>query len=378
MHCASHGEFEQGRPLLEALKEQFPSSKIILTFFSPSGMEHAAWEELTNAAHYLPPDNRKNARQFLDLVQPDLVFFVKYELWYHYLLELDARNIPTILVAANFRTDQVFFRWYGGLYRRMLAFFDLILVQYPESAGLLEKIGIRHCQVCGDPRFERASEIAATPYRNEVLEAFCDEKKVLIAGSTWPPDEALLFRAFSSEMPEDWKLVIVPHELDSGRMKQWVQKWPQTLLYSEAVQSPESVAEARTLIVDKMGLLSRIYRYGTAAFIGGAVGGTGLHNIIEPAAYGLPLLFGKHCDQYPEARQMINAGIAEAIESSEDISSAIKSFEQEDKLKKVRSKAKKLFEVNAGVTKKMLEHLQSKGLLPIKKPTSKIEGSQLI
>lgn len=367
MHCASHGEFEQGRPLLEALRKSYPSATIVLTFFSPSGMEHADWKGLANQVHYLPADSRPNARRFLDQVKPDLVFFVKYELWYYFLSELNSRNIPTVLLAANFRKDQVFFRWYGGLFRKMLSFFNLILVQYPESGNLLEGIGIRHHAVCGDPRFERASNVAATPFRDQVLEAFCEGEKVLIAGSTWPEDEKILFEAFASQNTGDWKLVLVPHEISANRINLLSRKLEGSIVYSQASATPDRVRSAQVLIVDKMGMLARIYRYGAAAFVGGAVGGTGLHNIIEPAAYGLPLFFGRQHKKFPEAEQMIRIGIAKEVGNAADLAKALANLQQTTELDSIRRTAEKLFKANAGVTKKMIDTLNARRLLPNKK-----------
>ena len=359
MHCASHGEFEQGRPLLEALRTHFPSAKIILTFFSPSGMEHAAWKDLTDDAWYLPADSSSNAQRFLDLVQPSLALFVKYELWYHYLAQLQRRGIPTVLVAANFRKEQIFFRWYGGLYRQMLGYFNLILVQYPECGKLLEKIGIRHYKQCGDPRFDRAVQLAQTPFENPVLQAFCEEKKVLIAGSTWPADERVLLGAFSSPSLQNWKLVLVPHEVHQKRIETIKAEHPGTAFYSSLEQHPPAAKAARVLILDKMGLLSRIYRYGTDAYVGGAMGNSGLHNIIEPVAYKLPILFGKKHGKYPEAGEMIQCGVAYAISGPEDLTETLNRLTSAAVQTQIKAKATAVLHNNEGVTQRMLKALLS-------------------
>ncbi|GAB4249877.1 MAG: glycosyltransferase N-terminal domain-containing protein [Saprospiraceae bacterium] len=367
MHCASHGEFEQGRPLLEALKERYPAAELVLTFFSPSGMEHASWQELTDTAFYLPADSRKNAGKFLHLVQPYIAIFVKYELWYHYLSALHRRKIPAVLIAASFRSDQVFFRWYGCFFRKMLAHFNLVLVQYRDSARLLDGIGLRKHAVCGDPRFERAANVAASDYRNEILEAFCNGKQVLIAGSTWPADKEMLSKAFASQKTDNWKLVLVPHEIDRKRISQFAEQLPGTLVYSALEKAGPGLASAKVLVIDQMGLLSRIYRYGTAAYVGGAMGGTGLHNIIEPAAYGLPVMFGPHHRQFPEAQEMLARGIAAVVKNADELVKALEGFARTQNQKEIREAAGRLFDENGGVTGKMLEHLLLSGLLPNKK-----------
>lgn len=370
MHCASHGEFEQGRPLLEALQNRCSSIKIVVTFFSPSGMQHSSWADITDEAYYLPADTPRNARMFLDLIKPDLAVFVKYELWYHFLHALHQRKIPAILIAANFHSKQIFFRWYGGLFRKMLSFFNLIMVQYRESGALLDRIGIHHYEVCGDPRFERAIKHAQKIFHDAVVDAFRDGKNLLVAGSTWPEDEAMLIKVFSSSELVHWRLLLVPHEIDRKRIRQFQKKLPGTLLYSSCEISQCRAKDAKVMIVDRMGLLASLYRYGTAAYVGGALGGTGLHNILEPAVYGLPLIFGPKYNGFPEAKEMIDEGIAAVVKTPDQMASAMKALERKEKQREIALKAGQVFERNQGVVHRMMSALQSRGIMEIKKPTS--------
>lgn len=323
-HCSSAGEFEQGRPVLEALRAQHPHRPVLVTFFSPSGP--AAFKDLPIATHvdHLPPDGHANAERFLDLVRPDLAVFVKYDLWYHHLQGLRRRGVPTFLIAATFRTGQPFFQWYGGTWRTMLGCFTRIITQDQASVDLLKRIGVRHAAVGGDTRFDRVAEIAAQGHGLPLGQAFhrALDAPVLIAGSTWRPDEDLLAEALRT-MRRPPRLLVVPHEPDEAvvsrlvdRMPPPAQRWSQLdqALVEErptdaghAMPPDEDPLFARTLVVDRMGILARLYQHADIAYVGGGFT-TGIHSILEAAAWGKPVIFGPNHRKFPEARNLIDAG----------------------------------------------------------------------
>jgi 3-deoxy-D-manno-octulosonic-acid transferase len=308
MHCASLGEFEQGRPVLEAFRKEYPDYKIVLTFFSPSGYEVRKNYDGADYIFYLPMDGRRAARQFLDIVKPELVLFVKYEFWYYYLTEIKRRGIPALLISAAFRKEQSFFKWYGGFFRQILRSFSDILVQDAGSQALLAGIGItEQVQVAGDTRFDRVAAIAAQARVLPLVESFKNNHHLVIAGSTWPADEQALKAALPS-LPADWKLIIAPHEIDVTHIRQ-----VQDLFGEEAVlysQSENAATTARVLIIDNIGMLSSLYRYGDIAFVGGGFNKSGIHNVLEPAVFGAPVLIGPVYKKFVEAVQLVDNGYA--------------------------------------------------------------------
>ncbi|MEM9823753.1 MAG: glycosyltransferase N-terminal domain-containing protein, partial [Bacteroidota bacterium] len=277
MHCASLGEFEQGRPLLEALKQQYPKIEILLTFYSPSGYELRKNYAGANFIHYLPPDTAANANRFLQICQPDLAIFVKYEFWYHYLTQLKQNAIPSLLIAAQFRPNQLFFRSYGGFFRKMLTQFEQIFAQDHRSTQLLDQIGLSKYQVSGDPRVDRVQQIAEQKQSWPIIERFCGKQPLFIAGSTWPADEAILIPFLKDQLPNHWKVIIAPHEIHSPHLKQLQNQLPfPSQLYSRAQKQDEA---ARIMIIDNVGMLSSVYQYGRIAYIGGGFG-KGIHNTL--------------------------------------------------------------------------------------------------
>jgi 3-deoxy-D-manno-octulosonic-acid transferase len=318
-HCASLGEFEQGRPIIEASRERFPGTKVLLTFFSPSGYEKRKNFEGADYVMYLPLDTPRNASFLLDALNIDRVIFVKYEFWYHFLKQLNIRRIPTYLASANFREGQVFFRWYGRWYRSFLKYFTHIFVQKEESRKLLSRIGYQEVTVSGDTRFDRVSELPASSYTHKAMEDFTSGSKVLVAGSTWEKDELLLAQAYK-ELPDELLWIIAPHELSRGHLSSMQKRFPDSVLFTEMGEVvPEGT---RVIIVDTIGQLSYLYRFGTLAYIGGGFG-KGIHNILEAATYGLPVIFGPAYHKFAEAVELIELGGAFPVSSEEVLLSTI-------------------------------------------------------
>jgi 3-deoxy-D-manno-octulosonic-acid transferase len=310
-HCASLGEFEQGRPLIEKVKKEHPAYQILLSFFSPSGYEVRKNYEIADSVIYLPMDGLKNARKFYRLVNPDKIFFVKYEFWYFYLKEAQKNDIPVYLVSAIFREDQVFFRPYGKWYRNILKYFTHIFVQNENSKRILMENNITNVSISGDTRFDRVREIAAGTSKIPLAKEFVGDKKVLIAGSTWKKDEELLIH-YMEETDLDLKMIIAPHEVHESNIQRLVRAFTRknVICFSEA--DLETVNEADVLIIDSVGMLSSLYQYGTIAYIGGGFG-KGIHNILEPATFGLPVFFGPNYQKFKEAVDLIKLGGAFSI-----------------------------------------------------------------
>ena len=320
-HCASLGEFEQGRPLLEAYRKAHPGTKLVLTFFSPSGYEIRKNWPGADYIFYLPLDTRRNARAFLDIVQPRLAVFVKYEFWYHFLNETHRRGIPAIVVSAIFRADQAFFKPWGGFFRRILTRFAHIFTQTEASATLLRNIGLTQVSVAGDTRFDTVVATAAAPPRSlPVVEAFvADGAPVLVVGSSWPEDLpalAPLIQRYQSEL----RVLVAPHEISETNLKLVEAVLPgKVQRYSQA--DAATVAQARILLFDNVGLLSQLYRFGKFAYIGGAFG-KGLHNTLEAAAFGLPLFFGPTYAKFQEAIELVELKCAFPVHSTAELETA--------------------------------------------------------
>lgn len=305
MHCASLGEFEQGRPLLEELKKRYPSTFIVLSFFSPSGYE--VMKDYPGADHicYLPMDSTFNARRFVDTVNPTLVLWVKYEYWFYYLSELKKRKVPVLLVSGIFRKSQPFFAWYGSIWKKMLSCFFFVFVQNEESRELLAGIGFRdQVSLAGDTRFDRVLEIASREGDIPHISDFCGTGPVLVAGSTWDEDEVELLH-YVKVHPEI-QFIIAPHEISADRLASIQKEFPGTVLYSSLVSGAAS--GGHVLVIDNIGMLSRLYRYATVTFVGGGFGADGIHNVLEAAVYGKPVVFGPVYDKYDEAVGLVASG----------------------------------------------------------------------
>ena len=322
-HCASLGEFEQGRPVIEQIRQEQPHKKILLTFFSPSGYEVRKSYPLVDQVCYLPLDSPYNAHAFLQKVNPEIAVFVKYEFWANYLLELHKQGIRTYLVSAIFREDQHFFKWYGAWFRKVLTGITHFFVQDQNSQQLLQSIGISQSSVSGDSRFDRVLANTQTASPIPLIEQFKGDAPLIVCGSSWPKDEALLL-SISKEFPEA-KWVFAPHELKhcNGLAQQ-----SQGLLYSQANQ--HNIGQHKVLIIDSMGQLSKLYQYANVAYVGGGFG-AGIHNILEAAAFGCPVVFGLKHQKFKEAQDLINLGGAQSIRNSEELTMALDHFLKTDK-----------------------------------------------
>jgi 3-deoxy-D-manno-octulosonic-acid transferase len=350
-HAASLGEFEQGRPLMERIRAEHPEYKILLTFFSPSGYEVRKNYCGADIICYLPFDKPRNVKKFLNLVRPCMAFFIKYEFWKNYIDELNRRRIPVYSVSSIFRKDQVFFKWYGGRYRDVLKDFDHLFVQNETSKRFLTKIGVTRVTVVGDTRFDRVLEIREEAKILPLVEKFKGNSLTLVAGSSWGPDEDLLIEYFNTH-PEI-KLIIAPHVIDENHLVEIIDKLKRPYVrYSKA--HVRKVENADCLIIDCFGLLSSIYRYGEIAYIGGGFG-VSIHNTLEAAVYGIPVVFGPRYQKFMEAIQLIEAKGAFSIRNYEELSALLdKLTYDEEFLRETGGNAGHYVTSNAGATDKVL------------------------
>ncbi|MBK8563681.1 MAG: 3-deoxy-D-manno-octulosonic acid transferase [Saprospiraceae bacterium] len=351
MHCASLGEFEQGRPFLEAIRNKYPNIQILLTFFSPSGYEIRKDYPVANWVAYLPADSASNANKFLKMVRPDLVLFVKYEFWYHYLTQLKENGIPCLLISAIFRPSQAFFKWYGGLHRSMLGAFSNILVQDEASKDLLSQNGLYKVGVVGDTRVDRVAEIAANPIDLPLVKDFCGDHKILVCGSTWPLDEKILSPIFSSPFFEDWKFILAPHDIQSAHLKEIASKLLVPFTWFSKLGAGHE--PSRLLVVDTIGLLSSIYQFGHVAYIGGGFE-QGVHNTLEPAAFGLPIVFGPKFQKFGEARWMVANGAAFEVRDGKSLFEVLITLENPEFRMSAAQTSRDFIHRNKGGTKKVL------------------------
>mgnify|MGYP003288848533 CR=1 FL=1 len=360
-HCSSVGEFEQARPLIEWYKENRDEYRILLTFFSPSGYEMRKNYPLADWIYYLPVDTPSNARKFIETTAPCKAVFIKYEFWYNYLSQLHKKRIETYIVSAIFREDQAFFKFYGGLFRKMLKSFTALFVQDELSRKLLEGIGITdNVLVCGDTRFDRVNQITSASKEFPIIEKFSKNSFTILAGSTWPPDEEIL--AASVKNFSKVKLVMAPHEIHKEHISKILEtfKGYKLIKFSESGDlSDEQLAEANVLLIDCMGILSSIYRYGNFAYIGGGFG-VGIHNILEAATYGIPVAFGPNYRKFKEARDLISRHGATSVRSQEEFYALL------DKLVKNRNVAQERGTIclnyvkeNLGATNKIISKIEN-------------------
>lgn len=316
-HAASLGEFEQGRPVIEAFRNTHPDYKILLTFFSPSGYEIRKNYNGADYIFYLPSDTPRNVRRFMKIVRPRIAVFIKYEFWVNYLCALQRHGTRTFIISAIFRPEQSFFRWYGGLMRRVLRVFEHLFVQNETSKSLLAGIGIDRVTVTGDTRFDRVYAIAQAAQELPAVARFAADNRVLVAGSTWPPDEELLL-SLMHDAAGGIKFIIAPHEIEDARIRKMIaQSGLPALRYTE-LDTSSDLENARLLMIDTIGILSSVYRYGHWAYIGGGFG-AGIHNILEAATFGLPLAFGPRYEKFQEARELIQQGGARSIATSKEL-----------------------------------------------------------
>ncbi|MBS1524015.1 MAG: 3-deoxy-D-manno-octulosonic acid transferase [Bacteroidetes bacterium] len=317
-HFASLGEYEQGQPVLAAYRASHPGIRVVITFFSPSGFEIRKNTPLADAVYYLPLDTAVNAREFISAIKPTIAVFTKYEYWYHFFNELHKRQIPLYVISGIFRPNQVFFKWYGRLHRKMLNFVTRFFVQDEDSKKLLQGIGIANVSVSGDTRFDRVWANAQQPRSFPIIEEFKNNQNVFIAGSTWPEDEVLLAQLIK-EQP-DWKFIIAPHEISEERINKLVNILPEnsTARYSQISNLQSPIPDIKIIIIDNIGMLSSLYQYGGIAYIGGGFG-AGIHNTLEAAAFGLPVIFGPNYQKFKEARDLVSLSLGFSINNEEEL-----------------------------------------------------------
>ncbi len=354
-HAASLGEFEQGRPIMEQLRREHPEYKILLTFFSPSGYEVRKNYEGADIICYLPLDTITNARRFLRTIRPVMAFFIKYEFWYNYLHILKHRGVPVYSVSSIFRPDQVFFKWYGWQYWRVLKCFTHFFVQNEQSKQLLAKIGITEATITGDTRFDRVLQIKEQAKQLPIVERFVnDAPHVFVAGSSWPPDEDIFIRYFNEH--RNWKLIVAPHVIGEDHLQQIIGKLGdrKVIRYTEAEKTADSLSSYDILITDCFGLLSSIYRYGQVAYVGGGFG-VGIHNTVEAAVWGVPVFFGPNNQKFQEAQELKACGGGLEIQSFEDFEKLMNRFESDaESLKQAGDAAGHYVSSKAGATAKIL------------------------
>lgn len=316
-HSASLGEYEQGLPVIEKIKEKYPSHKIIVTFFSPSGYEVRKNNTVADVTIYLPLDTKRNAKKFLKLAHPELAFFIKYEFWLNYLSELEKSKTPTYLISGIFRNSQMFFKWYGGFYRKALKAFTYFFVQNESSKQKIEAIGFHNVMVSGDTRFDRVNAILERDNTLDFIENFKNNQTTIIIGSSWPKDESLVAE-YINGAPENVKFIIAPHNIKEeqiANLKSQITK--SVILFSEKENADLSMYNV--FIIDTIGLLTKIYSYGTIAYVGGGFGNPGIHNILEPATFGLPIVIGPNYSNFAEAVQLVALGGCLVISSQEEL-----------------------------------------------------------
>jgi len=359
VHCASAGELEQGKPLISKLRETYPDHKVLISFFSPSGMAAGEKYKEADLLTYLPSDTAAHARAFVELVNPELVVFVKYEYWYHHLSYVAKKNIPLLLVSAIFRKEQPFFKWYGRFFRRLLFFFRQIFVQDQASKDLLAKFGVGHAVVGGDTRFDRVLRIIQQPADLPVVAAFSKDAQLLVAGSTWPDDEKLLQPLAQKQ---GIKLVIAPHEMDRDHLSHIEESFNGCIRYSEATTG--NVSDKKVLIIDNFGMLSRLYRYGKISYIGGGFNKSGIHNTLEAAVWGKPVFFGPNYSKFREARDLVQSGAAQSCKDAEMLEVAVMDLlKNETRLEEAGRSAAMYVVNNAGATDKIVRYIQENRLL---------------
>ena len=321
-HCASLGEYEQGLPVFEALKAKHPNYKVVLTFFSPSGYEVRKNTKIADFVTYLPLDTKTNAKRFLDLINPDYIIFVKYEIWPNFLLEIKKRQLKAILISAVFRKNQSFFKWYGGFMKSALFGFNHVFTQDKNSEKLLKSINYQNVSVSGDTRFDRVSNQLNMDNSVSFIDTFKDKKLCIVFGSTWPDDDKLFMDFINNNSNPNIKFLIAPHNIKTSYITSIKsQLKPNVISYSE--MNGNDLSDYTIFIMDTIGYLSKVYSYADISYVGGAAGSTGLHNILEPAVFGIPILIGTNYQKFQEAKTLINIGGVISVSSSKAFNSTM-------------------------------------------------------
>lgn len=357
-HAASLGEYEQGLPVIEKIKEKFPSHKIIVTFFSPSGYEVRKNNTVADCTVYLPLDTQKNAKQFIELANPELVFFIKYEYWPNYLNELKKRNIKTYLISGILRENQAFFKWYGGFYRKALNAFDFFFVQNESSKQLLQSLGHQNVLVSGDTRFDRVSTILEKDNTLDYIAEFKNNKITVVIGSSWPKDEEIIAQYINEYSNENVKFIIAPHNIKAeqiAKLKEQITK--PTVLFSE--KENQSLSEQQVFIINTIGILTKIYSYADIAYVGGGFGNPGVHNILEPATFGIPIVIGPNYSHFAEAIALVKLEGCVSIENNKDLLETLDDLIYKPEIRFQKGAICRQFvQQNKGATAIILNHLQ--------------------
>ncbi len=359
IHCASLGEFEQGRPIIEKLKAIYKNHKIVLTFFSPSGYEVRKNYIVADVVCYLPLDTKSNAKKFIELVHPEMAIFVKYEFWPNFLKELNRNNIETILVSGIFRKDQQFFKPFGKWMRKSLQTFSHFFVQDTNSKKLLQAIDFKNITISGDTRFDRVFEITNQNNSLDFIEEFKQNQPTLVAGSTWKEDEKYLVDYINSKMSTAEKIIIAPHNIHPKAVKALQQSInKKTVLFSE--KEKQDIQDAQVFIIDSIGILTKIYSYANIAYVGGGFE-TGLHNVLEPATFGVPILIGPKHDKFKEAVDLVNLGGCIVIKSQKEFDNQLQNLFFDVNYRQEKGKITKTYITqNIGATTKILEYIATK------------------
>ena len=359
IHAASLGEFEQGRPVIEEIKKEYPEYQIVVTFFSPSGYEVRKNYELANVVCYLPLDTIGNAKKFIKLVQPSIAIFIKYEIWPNYLIELKKQNIPTLLVSGIFRENQIFFKSYGGWMRKSLNTFTSFFVQDQTSKELLNSIAINEVNIAGDTRFDRVQKLVETNEKLPFVNDFKNESYLLVAGSTWLEDEEKLLAYINNIAKKDEKFIIAPHNIKAEeilRLKNSLQK--KTVLFTE--KEGKNLSDYQVMIVDTVGILSKIYAYANVAYIGGGYTKSGVHNTLEAATYGLPIVIGPNFKKFKEVKDLVSLKGCVSVNNSNDLSEFLKSMYQDSEVRAEKSRITKNYVTqNLGATQKIMKTVKA-------------------
>jgi 3-deoxy-D-manno-octulosonic-acid transferase len=355
-HAASLGEYEQGLPVIEKIKEQFPKHKIVVTFFSPSGYEVRKNNTVADVTVYLPLDTKKNAQQFLQLVHPDLVFFIKYEYWPNYLFELKKSNTKTYLVSGILRPNQLFFKWYGGFYRDALDAFTYFFVQNETSKKLLQQLGKSNVAVSGDTRFDRVATILEKDNSLDFISDFKDNKLTIVVGSSWPKDEDLIVNFINSNT-FNVKFIIAPHNIKEEQIQQLKNSiTKKTVLFSE--KEGKQLADFDVFIIDTIGILTKIYSYADIAYVGGGFGNPGVHNVLEPATFGVPILIGSNYSHFAEAIALVNMEACLAVSNQKELNEALENLIRNDDIRNEKGHMCSTFvQMNKGATQMIVSRI---------------------
>lgn len=362
IHCSSLGEFEQGKPLIEKLRQQFPGVRVLITFFSPSGYEVQKEYTAADYVFYLPLDSAWNATRFFDIVHPSLIIFIKYEFWHYYIAEARKRNVPLLLASATFRPSQPFFKWYGDFHREMLRSFSWMFVQDAHSVELLRSINIANVAVTGDTRFDRVLSIAKEFRPIDIIGKFCGSHPVIVAGSTWTEDDKELDH-YANSNPHI-RFIIAPHDVSNARIEECLRLYANATLFSRLDNLSEAERQScNTVIIDNIGMLSRLYHYATIAFVGGGFGADGVHNVLEAAVYGKPVVFGPVYEKYIEAAQLVEAGGGFPVHTAIELEKQFNLLMDDAFLyRQACIAAKDFVAANAGATEKIINYIQEKRL----------------